>query len=63
MKVTRLLPLTLLLLLVCMVPTAMAALSVGNPAPDFTLKDVNNMDHSLSDFEGKVVMILFWQST
>ena len=30
-----------------------------NKAPDFTLPDVNNKNVSLSDFEGKVVLIDF----
>lgn len=30
------------------------------PAPDFTLKDINGKDISLSSFKGKVVLINFW---
>ena len=33
-----------------------------NKAPNFTLPDVNNRSVSLSDFEGKVVLIDFWAS-
>ena len=40
-----------------------AAVNVGDPAPDFTLPDVNGEMHSLSDFTGKVVLLNFWQST
>ncbi len=33
---------------------------MGNKAPDFTLKDLNDKDVSLGDFEGKVILINFW---
>ena len=36
---------------------------VGTLAPDFTLKDTAGVDHSLSDYQGKVVQLFFWQST
>ncbi len=48
---------------VFLAPAALAAVPVGSPAPDFTLNDVNGNPHSLSDFEGKVVLLNFWQST
>ncbi len=32
----------------------------GNPAPDFTLTDINGKKVSLSDFKGKLVYIDFW---
>jgi thiol-disulfide isomerase/thioredoxin len=34
----------------------------GNPAPDFTLADINGEEVSLSDFKGKVVYLDFWAS-
>ena len=34
----------------------------GNPAPDFTLTDINGEEVSLSDFRGKVVYLDFWAS-
>ena len=34
----------------------------GNPAPDFTLTDINGQEVSLSDFRGKVVYLDFWAS-
>ncbi len=34
----------------------------GEVAPNFTLKDVNNRNVSLSDFKGKVVYLCFWNS-
>ena len=43
-------------------PTAEAGPPNGSPAPDFTLKDVYDVDHSLSDFTGKVVLLDFWSS-
>ncbi|MFO7997692.1 MAG: TlpA disulfide reductase family protein [Bacteroidales bacterium] len=36
--------------------------SPGNPAPDFTLTDINGDEVSLSDFHGQVVYLDFWAS-
>jgi len=49
-------------LAVALAPLALAGPGIGDPAPDFTLYDVNNVSHSLSDFEGKVVVLNFWAS-
>jgi len=38
------------------------ALTVGGTAPDFTLKNVDDVDVSLSSFKGKYVLIDFWAS-
>ncbi len=32
----------------------------GQPAPDFTLKDLSGNDHRLSSYLGKQVMVVFW---
>ena len=32
----------------------------GNPAPDFTLKDLSGKAQKLSDLKGKVVLLNFW---
>jgi len=32
----------------------------GQPAPDFTLKDLSGNDHKLSNYLGKQVMVVFW---
>lgn len=37
-------------------------LSYGQPAPNFTLPDVNKKPISLSEFKGKVLLIDFWAS-
>ena len=37
-----------------------AELTLGKPAPDFTLKDINGESVSLKDFRGKVVLLDFW---
>lgn len=34
--------------------------SLNAPAPDFTLKDANGKDWRLSDFRGRVVVLLFY---
>ncbi len=36
---------------------ARAAVEVGQPAPDFTLVDVQGRSHKLSDYKGKVVVL------
>jgi len=35
-------------------------LSVGDPAPDFTLKTIGLKDVSLHDYRGKNVVLLFY---
>ena len=35
-------------------------LSIGTPAPDFTLPDMNGEMHSLSEFRGKKVVLYFY---
>ncbi len=37
-----------------------AELTLGKPAPDFTLKDIHGETVSLKDFRGKVVLLDFW---
>src|SRR5262249_5738199 len=34
--------------------------SIGMPAPEFTLKDLNGKDVALNDYKGKVVLVNFW---
>jgi hypothetical protein len=40
---------------------AHANVEVGQPAPDFTLTDINGQTHSLSDYKGKIV-VLEWNN-
>ncbi|MBM3332417.1 redoxin domain-containing protein [candidate division WOR-3 bacterium] len=35
---------------------------VGHKAPNFRLPDTAWVEHSLSEFRGKVVLLNFWQS-
>lgn len=49
------------LLLVLFAAPALAKVSVGQPAPDFTLTDSNGKSHSLSEYKGKVV-VLEWNN-
>ena len=37
-------------------------LDVGDPAPDWTLKDAEGQAHTLSEYKGKVVVLDFWAS-
>ncbi len=39
--------------------SANGALAIGQPAPDFTLADLNGKTHSLKDYRGKVVAVAF----
>jgi|SRR5580692_8845131 hypothetical protein len=38
-----------------------ASVEVGQPAPNFTLTDINGQSHSLSDYKGKIV-VLEWNN-
>jgi peroxiredoxin len=40
----------------------LSAATVGQPAPAFTLTDINGQTHSLSDFKGKVVVLEWFNS-
>lgn len=35
----------------------------GQPAPDFSLPDLNGQIHHLSDLRGKIVLLAFWSAT
>lgn len=35
-------------------------LEIGSPAPDFTLPDQDGVNHSLSDYRGKKVILYFY---
>ena len=51
----------MLMVAVCVLALAAPSWGAGNPAPDFTLKDVlQGKEYSLSQFKGKVVMINFF---
>jgi hypothetical protein len=50
-----------LLLTVFLVAPALAKVSIGQPAPDFTLTDSNGKSHSLVEFKGKTV-VLEWNN-
>jgi len=51
-----------MLLVLALAPSAaFAVLNVGDSAPDFNIPDTAWVYHHLTEFRGKVVMILFWQ--
>ncbi len=58
----KILPFAAMALALCLAPAAFAGPGTGSPAPDFTLYDVNGKAHSLSDYEGKVILLNFWAS-
>ena len=39
---------------------SLAGLSVGNQAPNFILKDQNNLSHNLTDYKGSWVILYFY---
>lgn len=41
----------------CLIATPLFAVAVGEKAPDFELKDLEGQTHSLSDLEGKTVVL------
>jgi hypothetical protein len=54
--------LVVLLMVLALAPTAaLAALNVGDQAPDFVIPDTAWVNHSLSEWRGKVVLLQFWQ--
>ena len=50
-----------LLALLALAPSAFAVLNVGDPAPDFNIPDTAGMNHHLTEWRGKVVLLQFWQ--
>lgn len=49
--------------LAMMAVPAMADLSPGDPAPDFTLFDSTGVSHTLSDYAGKAIVLACFSST
>jgi hypothetical protein len=41
---------------------AQAVLNVGDQAPNFTLPDTAWVNHQLSEYRGRVVLLTFWQA-
>jgi peroxiredoxin len=67
-----LIPLTVAAAVLCAWPSGRAlaagldpekALRVGQPAPEIEGKDLDNKTMKLSEFRGKVVVLVFWNST
>ncbi len=57
-----LLPLMTMALALSLASAAFAGPGIGTPAPEFMLTDVDGNYHSLSDYEGKVILLNFWAS-
>jgi hypothetical protein len=49
-------------LLVLLPASALAVLQVGQEAPNFTAADTAGVNHQLTDYRGRVVLLNFWQS-
>ena len=41
-------------------PSTAGPVAIGQPAPDFTLSDLNGRNYTLSQLRGKVVIVNFW---
>jgi hypothetical protein len=53
-----------LLMVLSLAPTAaLAVLNVGDTAVDFNIPDTAWVNHHLTEWRGKVVMLQFWVST
>jgi hypothetical protein len=50
----------LLMVLVLAPSAAFAVLNVGDSAPDFNIPDTAWVNHHLTEWRGKVVMLQFW---
>jgi thiol-disulfide isomerase/thioredoxin len=37
-------------------------IEIGEPAPDFSLKDLGRSEHRLSNYKGRIVMVNFWSA-
>jgi len=48
-------------MLAACLPSAKAEVNIGEAAPDFTATDTNGVEHTLSDFKGKNV-VLEWSN-
>ncbi len=48
---------------VSMVGLSFSAPNIGDPAPSFSIPDTNLVYHSLSDFNGRIVVLNLWQSS
>ena len=53
---------TLILLATMVLTTAVQAVEIGKPAPDFTATDINGKTVKLSDYKGKIVVIESYNS-
>jgi cytochrome c biogenesis protein CcmG, thiol:disulfide interchange protein DsbE len=50
---------TVIVLAICLC-AARAAPALAEPAPDFLLKDIDGVSHSLANYRGQVLLLNFW---
>ena len=60
MRFKSIITVSLMALLLTASSSSIAALKVGDKAPNFSLQDQNNITHTLSDYEGQWVVLYFY---
>ena len=60
MRFKSIITVSVMALLLTASSSSIAALKVGDKAPNFSLQDQNNITHTLSDYEGQWVVLYFY---
>ena len=60
MRFKSIITVSVIALLLTASSSSIAALKVGDKAPNFSLQDQNNITHTLSDYEGQWVVLYFY---
>ena len=60
MQLKSIITVSVMALLLTASSSSIAALKVGDKAPNFSLQDQNNITHTLSDYEGQWVVLYFY---
>ena len=60
MQLKSIITVSVMALLLTASSSSIAALKVGDKAPNFSLQDQNNITHTLSDYEGQWIVLYFY---